>query len=321
MKDPKFDDKMTMYDVIDTIVKPKTAGTGMGYALYLNKEKPIRAKVMISHAWGENYIQFLSALNQSGNQGPFWVCAMSIYQNEDIKDVTIEKQLGPNPQFGPFSSVLKQADSMIAIMTSSCDIYTRLWCVYEIFVAISLNIPVTLQSYNEITGFGGSDKMYSNVVLDSTGRAVSTKDASCGYAQDKKMIHEEILREDVGFGLIDDVVMWVRIKALIDDFSNCEERSLVETQRNVPLGTCTASNIVARQNAGIANAIKVWQEAKSARRIREGSKIQRLASIQEVFSGTKDQRKSIAKDAETESYGYFSIIRDKLCGPSSSDFF
>merc|ERR1739844_316171 len=101
-------------------------------------------------------------------------------------------------------------------MTTSCDIYTRLWCVYEIFFAISFNIPVTLQSYNEISGFGGSDSRYSNVVLDSTGRPISTKHASCGYEQDKNMIHRVILKQGGGFGLIDDVVMWVRIKALID---------------------------------------------------------------------------------------------------------
>ena len=148
--DPKYNDSMSMYDVVNNIIKPQTKGTGLGYALYLNKEKPLRAKYMVSHAWGENYSQFLSALSESNCDGPFWVCAMAICQNNDVAEVTIEKQLGPDPQYGPFATVLKQADSMIAIMTQSCDIYTRLWCVYEIFVAISLNIPVALQSYNEI---------------------------------------------------------------------------------------------------------------------------------------------------------------------------
>ena len=47
----KFDTNMSMYDVVNTIVKPMTAGTGMGYSLLLNQDKPLRAKVMVSHAW------------------------------------------------------------------------------------------------------------------------------------------------------------------------------------------------------------------------------------------------------------------------------
>lgn len=48
-KHPKYDETMSMYDVVNKIVKPTTAGTGMSYALYCNKQAPIRARVMVSH--------------------------------------------------------------------------------------------------------------------------------------------------------------------------------------------------------------------------------------------------------------------------------
>ncbi len=48
-KDSKYRPDMTMYDVVKEIIKPKTAGTGMGYALSVNKDNPLRAKVMVSH--------------------------------------------------------------------------------------------------------------------------------------------------------------------------------------------------------------------------------------------------------------------------------
>jgi len=294
----EYDSNMSMYDVVNTIVKPRTQGTGMGYSLLLNEDTPLRAKVMVSHAWGENYNQFLETLENSGSEGPFWVCAFSIYQNNDLEEVTISKQLGPDPHYGPFATVLRQSDLMIAIMTQSCDIYTRLWCVYEIFVAISMNIPVKLESYNEITGFVGSDKMYSNVVLDSTGRAVSTVTAECGYEGDKMMIHNEISKQRGGFTLIDDVVMWVRIMALIDDLPNCMKKSLSETQSRVPIGSCSVSNIVARQNAGIANALRVWQEAKNTRQSMS-------MNIHHDMSKLSDES------------GILSFLRDKLCGASS----
>lgn len=299
-RDPEYDESMSMYDVIKTIIKPKTAGTGLGYALLLNEDEPLRAKFMVSHAWGENYNQFLSALRESNCAGPFWVCAMSICQNNDHEEVTIEKQLGPDPKYGPFATVLKQADSMIAIMTQSCDIYTRLWCVYEIYVAISLGIPVSLHSYKEITGYGGSDKMYSNVVLDSSGTPVESINASCGYEEDTNMITEEISKLEGGFDLIDDVVMWVRIKALINEMDYCKKMMWTESQMPVPIGTCSASNIASRQNAGIANALRVWHEAKIARK------------------GEVNKEKDDDDDDEILTpFGYFSaLIRDKCCNGS-----
>lgn len=311
--DPKYQDSMSMYDVVNTIVKPKTEGTGMGYALYLNHDNPLRAKVMVSHAWGENYSQFLTTLRQSRSDGPFWVCAMSICQNDDVESVTIEKQLGPDPQYGPFATVLKQADSMVAIMTQSCDIYTRLWCVFEIYIAISLNVPVALQSYYEITGYGGSDKMYSNVILDSTGKPVCTSEALCGYARDKEMINAEIMKQYGGFEIIDDVVNWVRIKSLIDDMPNCKNESLLESQMQVPIGTCSASNILARQNAGIANALRVWNEAKAARRKNnvfvKGPTMPSIAEEMTVEDNNKDQF-----EKSQYYYGFFASLRDKVCG-------
>jgi hypothetical protein len=222
--------------------------------------------LFIHSAWQENYNQFLEALAASNVQGPFWVCALSIYQNEDLPNITIQKQLGPSPSYGPFATVLRQADCMVAVMTTSCDIYTRLWCVYEIFIAITLNIPVSLASFNEITtSGGGSDAMYTNVVLDSSSKQVSTASAVCGNQIDQDMIQKEILDQFGGFELIDDTVTWVRIKALIDDMPNARKKRRRETMCYRPIGSCSVSNIVTRQNAAIASAIHVWNQAKSKR--------------------------------------------------------
>jgi hypothetical protein len=48
-KHPNYDESMSMYDVVNNIVKPTTAGTGLSYALLCNKESPVRARVMVSH--------------------------------------------------------------------------------------------------------------------------------------------------------------------------------------------------------------------------------------------------------------------------------
>lgn len=96
-----YNTDMKMYDVVEKLIKPITNGCGMGYSLYLNQDEPLRAKQMVSHAWGENYDHFVQALKDSRAEGPFWVCAMAIYQEDNE---TIAKQLGPDVMHGPFVS-------------------------------------------------------------------------------------------------------------------------------------------------------------------------------------------------------------------------
>jgi len=120
--------KYLMRDYVKIIVKPITDGTGLSYALLRNRQSPLKAKVMVSHAWDESIQQFVEAIERSKEEGPFWVCAFSIYQNnDDTKGVTIGEQLGSDPEYGPFATVLRGVDLMLAVLTAECDIYTRLW--------------------------------------------------------------------------------------------------------------------------------------------------------------------------------------------------
>lgn len=249
---------MTMYEVVQKIIKPKTKGQGMGYSLLMNKEKPLRAKVMVSHAWGEDYERFLATLKESGSAGPFWICAMSIYQNEDITELTISKQLGPQPSTGPFSTVLKQSSKMIAIVTPDCDIYTRLWCVYEIFMAVQLGVSVELAFFSESTGWGGSGQTYFNAGMDSANLAVNTKEATCSSESDQLMIANQVSEVEGGFDLLDSVVYWIKSKALIDAYRSGRVAGQ-ETTATVPFGVSSASCVTARLNAAIYKIYANWK--------------------------------------------------------------
>ena len=85
----------------------------------------------------------MEAIESSGETGPFWICAMAIHHNSDgdddyvAEEITIGEQLGPDPETGPFATVLKSVSVMIAVVTHVCDINTRLWYVYRM---ISLNM-------------------------------------------------------------------------------------------------------------------------------------------------------------------------------------
>lgn len=136
-----FESSMTMYDVVSKLLKPMTKGSGMGYALYLNKEKPLVAKQMVSHAWGEQYTHFVQALEGSRCEGPFWICATAIDQENSER---IADQLGPSLEHGPFATVLKQVTDMICVFTPAVDIYLRMWCVFEIYVAVKYGVNVVV---------------------------------------------------------------------------------------------------------------------------------------------------------------------------------
>jgi hypothetical protein len=226
MKLPEYSEDMTMTDVVQVLIKPLTKLSGRGYALLLNSQSPLQAKVMVSHAWAENYSQFVNGLKHSHLDGPFWVCAMAIYQNEDLPSVTIARQLGPDPLCGPFATVLKQATCMVAVVTESVDIYTRLWCTFEIFTAVELRVPVKLVSYMEQTGYGGQDHLLHHAALSRlTSGPVDTRQSRCGNPalpmnSDEIMIRALIEQIPGSYELLNRVIDWVGAMSLIEFYNN-----------------------------------------------------------------------------------------------------
>jgi hypothetical protein len=202
---PGYDPNMKMYDVVNTLIKPITDGTGTGYALFLNKEKPLRAKQMTSHAWGERYADFVRALKDSYCEGPFWVCAMSIYQEDNA---TIAQQLGPSLEHGPFATVLKQATEMVAVFTPAADIYLRMWCVFEIFVAVKLGVNIKFAALNQQLR-SGIENIYDSIYEHGKDRCHSTN-AKCGEENDEREIRKLINSTDEKFALLDSTVEWCK---------------------------------------------------------------------------------------------------------------
>jgi len=97
----------TVYDLVEQYVKPKTQGTGLGYALLKNQECPLEVTVMISHAWAENAEDFFATLARSVREEEvLFICALSLYQCGDAAGPSIEEQLGTRVHDSPFYRVL-----------------------------------------------------------------------------------------------------------------------------------------------------------------------------------------------------------------------
>lgn len=203
---PGYNEEMKMYDVVNTLIKPITKGKGMGYSLLLNTEKPLRAKQMVSHAWGEQYSHFVKTLQYSGYEGPFWVCALAIYQEDEE---AVAKQLGPSIEHGPFATVLKQATDMIAVFTPAADIYLRMWCVFEIFIAVKLGVDIRFAGHNQQYR-SGIQNIYDAIYEHGQRRRCDSMAARCGNDSDEQQIREVINSSDGKFELLDSVVEWCK---------------------------------------------------------------------------------------------------------------
>jgi len=195
---------------------------GIGYALFVNQGEPLKAVIMISHAWDEPLHEFVENILRSGTDGPFWVCATAIYQNMDeSKGVTISQQLGPVPERSPFAMVLKNVDLMLLIITSGCDIYSRLWCVYELFIASEKGVDVKLRPFisEDYLKYG---YLQRDECIANAGVRVNSEAARCGNPSnpvrnaDEVAIRETIEQSDGMFRSVDEAVEFFRFLYLID---------------------------------------------------------------------------------------------------------
>mmetsp|Transcript_37301 Transcript_37301/g.90575 ORF Transcript_37301/g.90575 Transcript_37301/m.90575 type:complete len:189 (+) Transcript_37301:261-827(+) len=149
---------------------------------------------------------------------------------------------------------------MLAIIPPECDIYSRLWCVYEIFVAMKLGVPVLLEAFVHFNGQLGADR-YDNALAETATEPVRTEFSRCGYKPDADMIKKEIEKEG-GFHVIDDAVMWVRINSLVKQHGETKN----DDYRNIsPLGECTLTGRISDLNITIAESIEVWEREKASR--------------------------------------------------------
>jgi len=124
-----------MYQVNEHFVKPLTrAAGGMSYALMLHP-RGLSCEVFISHAWAEGVFEFADAVLRAWPLGKWnlYCCLLANPQNLDISEL-----LDVAPSVSPFADALKVASHVVVVPNSTVAVYTRLWCVYEAYLATRL---------------------------------------------------------------------------------------------------------------------------------------------------------------------------------------
>lgn len=180
----KWDDDFNVHQFVQEFVKPQTQGKGMGYALMINQDKPLAVNLMVSHAWLENArLFFQDVLTFMQPHEVAYICFLSNYQGSKSE---IDEQLGNVVDKLPFTQALKNAERMLVVpcqelAKKDLGLYSRLWCIWEVKVAVDLGIPISIMP-------GRRDSMYLN-----GGRKGSiAKHAECGDKEDTDLIREGI---------------------------------------------------------------------------------------------------------------------------------
>ena len=140
------------YQMDKNFVTPWTAGTGSSVSLLMNKQQPLEADLMISHAWSESMEEVLEAVEEDTKltEGVVvWFCMFSIFQNQpkdwndsskggkDNSGPSILEQLALQPV--PFKAVIWMAAGMIVLHTTglNSEPFSRLWCVRFALIVIT----------------------------------------------------------------------------------------------------------------------------------------------------------------------------------------
>jgi len=216
---------VNLYDVVKSLVKPWTRNTGCSIALRMNPEKVLQAELMVSHSWQECMDQCSEALrNFCARQQRvkdmaviLWFCAFAQYQPGDEpgdRGPTVSEQLALDPFGSVIRSLVAGGLGMVVVQTSMADVYSRLWCVYEIAEAVASKAQVSMAySQHALETRNGS---FEEMLRARTSRA------SCREPSDEEMIRSKV-EQSGGFNRLDSIIFEFRLKAFQEMLHELQE--------------------------------------------------------------------------------------------------
>jgi len=233
----------TMYDVCTNYVIPWTLGLGCGVALLMNPEA-LAAGVMLSHCWAERVAELIEALGNWQTQHGvddettcIWFCVYANYQARQQADVRKIPDDGPSIpdqlKLDPFGTIIAHIKTMVTVHTSTADLYSRLWCVYEVdaaqsashvtlIAALSNNYATEMIRMYELANSCG---MTADQALTAAGLNVDTICAKAGNEHDIEMIWRKILSAG-GFQRLNEAILWFRASVISQEAADHKELML-----------------------------------------------------------------------------------------------
>lgn len=179
----------TMRDIVETFITRKCQRTKKSYALYLNSAGR-KVDAFVTHCWDEPFHDFVQSIvavcGPEFHDPNLWICAFALVQGDRN---TIEQQLNTELDKSPFVLALKHAKQFVVVRNEVTDLYTRIWCVCELFYANNLGFFKKEQGDRNLSvRVAGSDKFQH--ATSSVREAMSTE------PKDKKKILQLLESKD-----------------------------------------------------------------------------------------------------------------------------
>ncbi|CAE8609714.1 unnamed protein product [Polarella glacialis] len=275
-----------MYDLNRHFVTPWTANTGCGLSVMMNRGFGEPARLMVSHAWGEDVEECQAALDQFFSESkaqpetPIWFCVFANYQPQDGAGPSIGEQLA----LQPFKVVIQSqgmkvengGHGMCAVHTTKEDLYDRLWCVHEVDAALAEQVEVRAamseQYVEEVTRRlqlfidEGCDE---DSCLRAAGINVNTCKAKCGWPADEMMLIR-IVQEKGGFNRLDAVVAGFR-KAMLP-YDVAQQLKYVAGVDRLEVACSQLKSLTRRDTYKIEHLLESFQELTEASKTCEALK-------------------------------------------------
>jgi hypothetical protein len=195
---PDFE-SWTMRDINNRILKPLCNAQKKSFALH-HSPGGLAADVFVTHAWDEPFGQFYESVTTAFRTAlrppTLWICAFALLQGDD--KTVIAAQIGP-PHAPlcdtPFVQALKSAKKLLVVRNMTTDVYTRLWCVCELY-------------YAHVFGFFTRKDVYVSGPDVHAENTTSCRYGQCYSMDDQTRILAELRKID--YKQIDDIIREIR---------------------------------------------------------------------------------------------------------------
>jgi len=142
-------------EIVKMSIIRKTSAARTSYARMVNWQNVRQIDVFVSHCWGENFSVFVDSVvgaletRIQAHEVNLWICCFALLQNTQYE--VVKKQVGTDLMDAPFEKALRFAREFLVVRNAECDMYTRAWCVFEIFRARQLDLKITVCGPDKFT--------------------------------------------------------------------------------------------------------------------------------------------------------------------------
>mmetsp|Transcript_14920 Transcript_14920/g.43044 ORF Transcript_14920/g.43044 Transcript_14920/m.43044 type:complete len:357 (+) Transcript_14920:170-1240(+) len=189
----------TVRDVRSAMVQPMCDVDGRCFARSLNDDKPCVGQVFVCHCWDQNFGEFVDAVNHTfrhwARKPNLWIALFALVQTRRRLPCT-------RPLDAPFVAALRVANAILVVEGTKVDIYSRLWMLWEMYLAFKLGTTDRKGGFLVAAPPAGVEQSRDGTRM----RDIDTRHASATDPDEGLAIRQAIEAEERGYAGVNEAV-------------------------------------------------------------------------------------------------------------------